>query len=528
MVTNVLSLFDGGSTGKVALEDIGLKINQDFNYYASEIDKNAIKCSEDNHPNQITRLGDVTKIKYDNGIIFYEDLNTKESKQVNVGKIDLLIGGSPCFTEEALVLTLNGYKQINTIKIGDIVLTHTGQWKRVINVGSKSSKITKVLLNTGLEIETTSNHPFYIKDKKDSEPYWKEAKDLSKTSYNSFVVQQESVNNSFKTILSKSIKEQEDFLLNTFKILSYNDYVILPFDCFINALTLQRIVLNCYNIYSPIVKIGDQYTITIDLKSVSNYSHSCIWEQIVLEVNETEEEKMVYNLEVEDDNSYTVSNIVVHNCQSFSPMGKQEGFEGKSGLFYEYLRIYNEIKDHNPDVKFFLENVRMRKDYKKNLDDYLGTEGVSICSSLVSYQKRARIYWSNKPFTVPEDQDISFQDYKDISENQAQYKMPVNKSTIAMWNNGNGRNNVSFGCANVTDLNKIYCLTTKQYRTPNSGLVSYDGWFRLLTREELEQAQNLPIGYTKSLSYNQAQAVLGNGWTMKIVSHILREILYGI
>lgn len=41
---NVLSLFDGGSTGKVALKDIGLKVNQDFNYYASEIDKNAIKC----------------------------------------------------------------------------------------------------------------------------------------------------------------------------------------------------------------------------------------------------------------------------------------------------------------------------------------------------------------------------------------------------------------------------------------------------------------------------------------------------
>lgn len=89
------------------------------------------------------------------------------------------------------------------------------------------------------------------------------------------------------------------------------------------------------------------------------------------------------------------------------------------------------------------------------------------------------------------------------------------------------RNNVEFGCANVTNSDKIYCLTTKQYRTPNSGIVQYEDWFRLLTREELEQAQNLPIGYTKSLSYNQAQAVLGNGWTMKIVSHILREILYG-
>ena len=85
---NVLSLFDGGSTGKVALEDLGLKVNQDFIYYSSEIDKNAIKCSEDNHPNQIIRLGDVTKINYNNGIITYEDLYSKEIKSLNVGKID--------------------------------------------------------------------------------------------------------------------------------------------------------------------------------------------------------------------------------------------------------------------------------------------------------------------------------------------------------------------------------------------------------------------------------------------------------
>lgn len=524
---NVLSLFDGGSTGKVALEDIGLKVNQDFNYYASEIDKNAIKCSEDNHPNEITRLGDVTKIRYENGILFYEDLNTKEAKQIDVGKIDLLIGGSPCFTSDALVLTLNGYKNIDKIKIGDIVLTHTGNWKKVINVGSKSSKITKVSLVTGIEINTTSNHPFYTKRDLNESPIWTEAKDLNPEIYNSFVVQQESVNNSFKTILSKSLQEQRYFLSSHFKILSYNKEVKIPFEKYDNALTLQQLILNCYNSYSPITKYKNDYILTISLENNVEYSDNCIWSQIVHEVNETEEEAIVYNLEVEEDNSYTVSNIVVHNCQSFSPMGKQEGFEGKSGLFYEYLRIYREIKEHNPDVNFFLENVRMRKDYKKNLDDYLETEGKFICSSLVSYQKRARIYWSNKNFTIPEDQNISFQTFKDTSENQAQYKMPVNKSTIAMWNNGAGRNNVEFGCANVTNSDKIYCLTTKQYRTPNSGIVQYEDWFRLLTREELEQAQNLPIGYTKSLSYNQAQAVLGNGWTMKIVSHILREILYG-
>lgn len=73
---NVMSLFDGASFGKVALERAGIEIE---NYYASEIDKYAIKISEKNHPN-IIQIGDVTKIDF----LKY------------TGKIDLLMGGSPC------------------------------------------------------------------------------------------------------------------------------------------------------------------------------------------------------------------------------------------------------------------------------------------------------------------------------------------------------------------------------------------------------------------------------------------------
>ena len=299
---NILNLFDGMSVGMVALKKLGLKPNEDFKYFSSEIDKHAIRCSEYNHTNEITRLGDVTKISYKNGTL------QTENGSFEVGKIDLLMGGSP--------------------------------------------------------------------------------------------------------------------------------------------------------------------------------------------------------------------------CQQFSALGNQTGLEGTSSkLFFEYLRLLKEIKEENPDLIFLLENVKMRKDYKKNLDDYLETVGVPICSSLLSYQKRFRIYWSNKIITIPEDLKISFQDFKDTSDNQANYKMPVNKSTIAMWNNGNGRNNVAFGCANVTNSEKIYCLTMKQYRTPNSGVVAYEDWFRLLTREELEQAQTLPVGYTKPLSYNQAQAVLGNGWTADVITHILKDIM---
>ena len=72
---NVLSLFDGISCGQVALERAGMDVNK---YFASEIDKHAIKVTQSNYPNTI-QIGDVTKVK-----------------GTDLPNIDLLMGGSPC------------------------------------------------------------------------------------------------------------------------------------------------------------------------------------------------------------------------------------------------------------------------------------------------------------------------------------------------------------------------------------------------------------------------------------------------
>lgn len=72
---NVLSLFDGISCGKIALDRAGIKVNK---YFASEIDEDAIAISMKNH-DDIIRLGDVTKWR-----------------EWDLPKIDLIIGGSPC------------------------------------------------------------------------------------------------------------------------------------------------------------------------------------------------------------------------------------------------------------------------------------------------------------------------------------------------------------------------------------------------------------------------------------------------
>lgn len=70
---NVLSLFDGISCARVALDRAGIEVNA---YMASEIEKNAIKVSEKNYPD-IIRVGDVVRLEVE-------------------GQVDLLIGGSPC------------------------------------------------------------------------------------------------------------------------------------------------------------------------------------------------------------------------------------------------------------------------------------------------------------------------------------------------------------------------------------------------------------------------------------------------
>ena len=171
-------------------------------------------------------------------------------------------------------------------------------------------------------------------------------------------------------------------------------------------------------------------------------------------------------------------------CQDFSLMKVDgKGLEGdKSKLFYEYLRLLREVKPKY----FLLENVKMKKESRNQLNQYLGVEGIDINSSLVSYQNRPRIYWTNIPgVTVPEDKCINFQDYKNADPDYCgRFKVKRTPSREKMWNNGNGKNSLGT-CQNITNSEKIYCVTLKQDRAPNSGLIEFEDFCRYLTREEL-------------------------------------------
>lgn len=124
-------------------------------------------------------------------------------------------------------------------------------------------------------------------------------------------------------------------------------------------------------------------------------------------------------------------------CQGFSFAGKQAGtkavlsseeilvtdretyidlkekgaeFLSQSHLFWEYVLILDHIKKHNPDVKFLLENVKMKKELLQMISNALGVNDVVINSSLVSAQNRVRHYWCNWEITQPEDKGILLRD----------------------------------------------------------------------------------------------------------------------
>ncbi len=106
-------------------------------------------------------------------------------------------------------------------------------------------------------------------------------------------------------------------------------------------------------------------------------------------------------------------------CQSFSFAGKRKGmstkceveilslshylelkkqnfeFEGQSYLFWEYMRILEEVRVINPNVKFLLENVLMGEKWQKILTRAIGINPIQINSALLSAQNRQRLYWTN-------------------------------------------------------------------------------------------------------------------------------------
>lgn len=255
-------------------------------------------------------------------------------------------------------------------------------------------------------------------------------------------------------------------------------------------------------------------------------------------------------------------------CQSFSFAGKKIGmvttdkvditdlqtyldlkepgfeFEGQSYLFWEYMRILTDIRKYNPDVKFLLENVKMSKKWKAVLTKAIGVEPVMINSNLVSAQNRKRLYWTNiAEIPQPKDEGILIRDILEDNVDEKYYVSDRALEGMANHARVNAEKGNGFGARVVSPEGKANTLLQRCYKDgsdnlivdshgrPNclttvqrNDLLQFRGMLRRLTPTECARLQTVPEWYEWIVSDTQIFRMCGNGWTVKVIEHILSHI----
>lgn len=212
-------------------------------------------------------------------------------------------------------------------------------------------------------------------------------------------------------------------------------------------------------------------------------------------------------------------------CQGFSFAGKQLAFDDpRSKLFFVYSEILSHIREHNPKVKFLLENVKMKAEYLDVISSTLGVQPVFINSSLVSAQSRQRFYWANWEFNEPNELHT---DINTIIE--PGYWCPNRtKSYCIDANYGKGTNfRRYFFCGSrqlVLEAGYIPGEMTKE--SANDVMRLEGNRYRKLSVLECERLQTVPAGYVDNccIPKTEKYKVLGNGWTVDVIAHILAKL----
>ena len=237
-------------------------------------------------------------------------------------------------------------------------------------------------------------------------------------------------------------------------------------------------------------------------------------------------------------------------CQGFSRQGKHLNFEDpRSMLFFEYVRILEEIKKENPNVKFLLENVQMKKEWKELIDKSLDVDGIDFNSDRLVPQNRPRTYWTNFNYELPIKtysildllDDVTLEDYEEIdgykicnsysqdSKNliqivngEVRIKQAV-KIGYIVAENGDGIN-LSFPNSKTRRgrvvKGRSSCLDT----SCNIGVLDGKNQIRPFTINELCKLQTVDSELFNGYKEKDIKRMLGNGWTIDVIAYILKHI----
>ena len=228
-------------------------------------------------------------------------------------------------------------------------------------------------------------------------------------------------------------------------------------------------------------------------------------------------------------------------CQDFSAANLvQSGLQGeKSSLFYEYLRLLKELKPRY----FLLENVKMKQEYQDALSEMLGVEPILIDSYVVSGVYRKRNYWTNiQGIGELVDRGVRLPDILDSGYTDREFGMCLLESLSRPLRNPVkiARRYIKYGFWQVIFKSEEHYKACKYHMhrhfdglnakeveqhiiDRNIDVSVYDG-VRYLSQSEMEKAQTIPEGYTSMVTRDQAASLLGDGWTVDVVAHLLQNM----
>ena len=244
-------------------------------------------------------------------------------------------------------------------------------------------------------------------------------------------------------------------------------------------------------------------------------------------------------------------------CQNFSMMGRKKGmitktnvevtslkmymklkkegfeFEGQSYLFWEFVRLYQEIKELQikmglPVLDFLLENVKMTPKWAKIISDTLGVEPILIDAALVSAQSRKRLFWTSlKGVTLPEDKNIKLGDvikgatsgcaYRGRDKNN--YKQDIREYFYPLDIRNDFKSNTV-----LTSLGNTGQRSGNGKLYGNGFYFTKKGDIKRFEVSHIEVLQCLEKGWTnvKGVSNTQRIKMIGNAWCIGVTSHIMK------
>ena len=205
--------------------------------------------------------------------------------------------------------------------------------------------------------------------------------------------------------------------------------------------------------------------------------------------------------------------------------GRELTIDGVGGkLFMEFVRALKEVK---PKYFIYENNNSMSKEIKNFITKQLGVEPILINSSLVSGQIRRRLYWTNIPnVNQPKDKEIYLIDCLDKQVDKRYY---LSEKMIKYAMSSGTKN---FYVKPEINTKKARPLTTAPNKRAGTTTYVSDDFvnggdserIRRLTPIEYERLQTLPENYTQGISEAQRYKVVGNGWTVGVIEHILSFI----